>query len=297
MSCGWPIRKADMSKEAAKLYAVRDNLSLCKALILYNSRIYVPKPLRSIYLEKCHEGHRCITKCRRRAQRHFWWPGVSKEIAYYVEHCSTCIKHRDIKHQPMIESELPSAPWMVIGSDIFTFEKQLYLVVIDYYRKWIEVATIEFQTTQSVITALKIMFACFGIPQIIRSDNGTCFASKEFRDYARCTGFSLVTSSPRYPESNGLAESAVCTIKRLWQKGTDKDSALLAYRSTPLPSGYSPNELMFGRSVRFNLGLPFVDQIDYADYERKEIDRVKNRADKWNKKYRTKKLPDLQPHS
>jgi len=106
----------------------------------------------------------------------------------------------------------------------------------------------------------------------------------------------LVTSSPRYPESNGLAESAVRTVKRLWQKGTDKISALLAYRSTPLPSGYSPNELMFGRSVRSNLGLPFVDQIDYADYERKEIDRAKNRADKWNKKYRTKKLPDLQPN-
>lgn len=140
------------------------------------------------------------------------------------------------------------------------------------------------------------MFACFGIPQIIRSDNGTCFASKEFRDYARYTGFSLVTSSPKYPESNGLAESAVRTVKKLWQKGTDKDSALLAYRSTPLPSGYSPNELMFGRSVRSNLGLPFVDQIDYGDYERKEIDRVRNRADKWNKKYRTKKLPDLQPN-
>jgi len=135
MSCGWPIRKANMSKETAKLYAVRDNLSLCKGLILYNSRIYVPKPLRSAYLEKCHEGHQGITKCRRRAQRHFWWPGVSKEIACYVERCSTCIKHRDIKHQPMIESELPSAPWMVIGSDIFTFEKQLYLVVKDYYSK------------------------------------------------------------------------------------------------------------------------------------------------------------------
>jgi len=40
---------------------------------------------------------------------------------------------------------------------------------------------------------------------------------------------------------------------------------------------------MFDRSIRSNLGLPFVDQIDYGDYERKEIDRVRNRADKWNK--------------
>jgi len=115
----------------------------------------------------------------------------------------------------MVERELPSAPWMVIGSDIFTFEKQLYLVVIDYYSKWIEVATIEFQITHSVITAFKIMCACFGIPQIISSHNGTCFASKEFRDCAKCPGFSLVTSSPRYPESNGLAESTVHTVKRL----------------------------------------------------------------------------------
>jgi len=53
---------------------------------------------------------------------------------------------------------------------------------------------------------------------------------------------------------------------------------------------------MFGRSIRSNLGLPFVDQIDYGDYERKEIERVRNRADIWNKKHRTKKLPDLQPN-
>jgi len=118
---------------------------------------------------------------------------------------------------------------------------------------------------------------------IVNSLCSTKSASKKFRDCFKCIGFSLVTSSPRYPESNGLAESAVRTVKRLRQKGTDKTSILLAYRSTPLSSGYSPIELMFGRSIRSNLGLPFVDQIDYGDYDRKEIDRVRNRADIWNK--------------
>lgn len=50
-----------------------------------------------------------------------------------------------------------------------------------------------------------------------------------------------VTSSPHYPESNGLAEKAVKTVKTLWRKGGDRQDALLTYRTTPLESGNRPD--------------------------------------------------------
>jgi hypothetical protein len=193
----------------------------------------------------------------------------------------------------MVETELPSGPWEAVGSDIFFFEDELYVIFIDYYSKWIEAKPVEYQTSMSVIAVMKEVFSCFGIPKVVRSDNGSCYNSKEFRNFAIAYGFESVTSSPRYPQSNGLAESAVKTVKRLWCKTGDKASALMAYRTTPLPAGYSPSELMFGRQVRSKLGAPGVRTVDYGAFEYDEKERHRLLKDKWDLKYRAHKLPDL----
>lgn len=67
--------------------------------------------------------------------------------------------------------------------------------------------------------------------------------------------FKIITSSPRYPKSNGLAERAVGICKNILRKCSDSDNdfqkALLEYRNTPLAGlNVSPAELMFSRLVR-----------------------------------------------
>jgi len=98
------------------------------------------------------------------------------------------------------------------------------------------------QTTKAVVTALKSVFARLGIPKGVRSDNEPCFTSETFRLFYTDPRwkFNFYTSSPRYPESNGLAERAVRTVKGMWSKDPDRDGALLAYRDTPLQFGFSP---------------------------------------------------------
>ena len=295
MHDGWPKHPDSLDKDLLKLYTIHDRLSIYNGLLLYDARIYIPECLREKYLELCHEGHQGITKCRRRAQRHFWWPGVSSDIATYISRCNVCIMHGNVKHQPMHESVLPSIPWEVIGSDVFTFDGELYLVMIDYYTKWIEAVPIVAQTSRAVINAIKAIFSCFGIPNVIRSDNGRCYDSNEFREFAEESGFISVTSSPRYPCSNGLAESAVKTVKSLWKKCKDKGTALAAYRTTPLSSGYSPSELMFGRPTRSNLGIQYESDIDYGQFEDNETARRRKIKRRWDKKYRAAKLPKLLP--
>ena len=193
----------------------------------------------------------------------------------------------------MEEGELPTRPWEVIATDVFVFSNELYLVMIDYYSRWIEAILIRSQTSGAVISAMRDIFAHLGIPKIIRSDNGPCYDSREFRKYASHSGFTSVTSSPRYPQSNGLAESAVKIVKSLWRKNSDKSSALFVYRTTPLRTGYSPSELMFGRPIRSLLGMPGINVIDYDVFEENERQYRDTIKSKWDKKYRVSKLMAL----
>lgn len=292
---GWPPIRANLTGELAHLFVVRDNLSEYNGLLLYNSRIYIPKSLRDWYLNKCHEGHQGITKCRRRALKHFWWPGLSKDISEFVEKCNICVMNKEITHEPMVESILPSGPWEFVGSDIFVFKHELYVVMIDYYSKWIEALPVNSQTSGAVIKACEEIFSRLGVPKEMRSDNGRCYDSREFRHFAKDFGFVLKTSSPRYPQSNGLAESAVKTVKKLWGKCENQSRALMAYRTTPLKSGYSPSDLMFGRPIRSSLGIPHFCNVDLNDFEERESEKLLGIKRKWDRKYRVKQLPSLNP--
>lgn len=66
---------------------------------------------------------------------------------------------------------------------------------------------------------------------------------------------SVNTSSPRYPQANGEAERAVKAVKNILKKEKDPAKALLAYRSTPLASGYSPGELLMGRNIKATIPI------------------------------------------
>ena len=223
-----------------------------------------------------------------------------------MTNCEVCIKGRAVKHQPAVDSELPSGPCVELGSDVLEFQSQLYLLVVDYYSKWIELKKLSCQTAAAVIQAMKEIFSCFGSPSLLRADNGPCYISKKFESFALTWGFTLRTSSPHYHKSNGLAERSVRTVKMLLSKSKDVESCLLVYRSTPLASGYSPAELMFGRPIKTKLGLPLVSDVDYEDFEKFTNEEYRVRREKWNKKHNAKYLPsavgivvrkDKNPHS
>lgn len=96
--------------------------------------------MRSKYLGLCHDAHQGITKCRIRAQRHFWWHGLSKEIEDYIPKLNVCIICSQVKHQPLRASVMPSRPWEASGSNLLTFECEISLIVkhVYYYSKWME---------------------------------------------------------------------------------------------------------------------------------------------------------------
>ena len=104
---------------------------------------------------------------------------------------------------------------------------------------------------------MKDVFARHGIPAELVSDNGSQYKSGLFKKFAKEWDFQHTTSSPRYPQSNGLAESSVKTVKKMMKKclasGKDIQQGLLTIRNTPLACGASPAELLMNRQLNDNL--------------------------------------------
>ncbi|GBN97875.1 Transposon Tf2-8 polyprotein [Araneus ventricosus] len=90
---------------------------------------------------------------------------------------------------------------------------ETYLLIVDYFSKYIELQHLHHTTASSVINALKTCFARFRIPEEIVADNGPPFDSKEFIEF--CTNWDIFfnSSSPGFPRFNGQVERCVQTVK------------------------------------------------------------------------------------
>ena len=75
-----------------------------------------------------------------RARESVWWLGIGKQITQFVEHCPICTMHRVQNAEPLIPSSLPQYPWQRIAIDLFEWKGHTYLLVVDYYLRFIEIA-------------------------------------------------------------------------------------------------------------------------------------------------------------
>lgn len=257
---GWPRYKGTVDPDLQVYWQVRDEIFVEHGLLfLGGGRLIVPKSQWKHCLKLSHEGHLGIEKCTKRLQKSLYWPRMAEHVKDYVSNCKVCAKHAKSQAKvPLKNHDIPNLPWYKVGADIFEFQKQNYLLIVDYYSKYPEVIGLgKSKTAQSVIRVCESVFARHGIPSEFFSDNMP-FASREFKEFATEWGMKLTTSSPRYPQSNGQSERCIGTIKNLLKKALEdkKDIyvALLQYRNTPISNGkYSPAELLFSRSLNDKL--------------------------------------------
>ena len=190
---------------------------------------------------------------------------------------------------------IKASSWQVAGSDLFELDGKHYLLLVDYFSRFPEVIKLNTTTSSAVIRALQAAFSRYGIPEVLRSDNGPQYASQEFVEFAREYSFQHITSSPRYPQSNGQAEHMVQTVEQLLKQATDPYLALLNYRATPLPwCNLSPTELSMGRRVRTLVDEILVPQWPYIQQFRRQNEHQKNLQKKYfDLRHRVIDLPDI----
>ena len=110
-------------------------------------------------------------------------------------------------------------------------------------------------TSRVLVQETKAVFAELGVPNVIVSDGGPQYTSAEFKDFTKHWQIEHRVSSPRNPESNGMAERCVQTVKasltKTIEEGEDVDLALLTYETMPLNHRLpSPAELLNSRKYK-----------------------------------------------
>ncbi|KAI3374568.1 hypothetical protein L3Q82_021135, partial [Scortum barcoo] len=165
-----------------------------------------------------------------------------------------------------------------------------------HVKVYIEIAQLSPTRSTDVIVHLKSMFARHGIAETLISDNGPQFSGHDMKEFAADYGFEHLTSSPKYPQSNGEAERAIQTAKNLLKKARDPYRALLSYRATPLSNGYSRAQPhvafapLYPPCQSLLPALLDLQQLCHKEWRKRGMD-----AESFNKRHRARDLEKLLP--
>ncbi|XP_039452532.1 uncharacterized protein K02A2.6-like [Culex pipiens pallens] len=266
---GWPNRKADLEdSQLQQFYLRRDGLSAVSGCLTYGERLVIPSKFHKRVLQLLHKGHPGVERMRSIARNYAYWPGIDESIAQLVRTCTDCASVAKTSNKTTLQSwPLPEKPWQRVHIDFAgPVDGWFYLILVDAFSKWPEVVPTKRITTAATLAILQGIFARFGMPETLVSDNGRQLVSEEFERYCDSNGILHLKTPPFHPQSNGLAERFVDTFKRTLKKITAGgealaqaiDTFLLCYRSTPCrsaPEGKTPAEVLLGRPLRTSLDL------------------------------------------
>lgn len=233
-------------------------------IIFKGERVVVPMSLRHIVLQELHHTHIGVTKMKQLARRYVYWLNIDKDIEHFVAACKDCVSGRPSPPKaPLHPWAEPEENWDRLHIDYAgPFQGHHFLVIVDAKSKWVEVsASTSSPTSTSTISSLYDVFARYGFPDVIVSDNATIFTSEEFRTFCKQIGSFQKFIAPGHPATNGLAERTIQTIKRRLSAMTGSPlpikeklrEILFRYRATPLADNQSPAEKFLKRKIRISL--------------------------------------------
>lgn len=183
-------------------------------------RVVVPEKLKHGMLKLLHSNHSGLVKMKQLARRTIYWLGLNADIEDFVKSCESCVKMAVVPKTKSVESWIPTKrPFSRIHADFFYFDKKTFLLIVDSHSKSLEVEIMPYGTNaKSVIKKFISLFARFGLPDVVVTDGGPPFNSKEFISFLEHQGIKVLKSPPYNPASNGQAERMVRVAKDVLKK-------------------------------------------------------------------------------
>ena len=163
---GWSQTVQELPKEHQAYWTFREEITVEDRLILKATRIVIPPSMRESTLHQLHEGHIGFTKCYNCAKQTVYWPNLRKELEELVLNCQLYLKHNQAKHTPKstpsFGQEIPVVPWTKLTSDIFHFQNDSYLLIMDFPSRFPIVHKLISMTAKHVASHFSEMFGEYG---------------------------------------------------------------------------------------------------------------------------------------
>ena len=149
-------------------------------------RIVIPVSLRKRVLELAHEGHQGIVKTKDRLRSKVWWPNMNSMVERHCKKCLGCQAVTPITTIPPVKTTaMPTKPWRDLAVDLMSplTTGESLLVTVDYYSRWVEVDVVINTTSSAIIRCLENHVTRHGIPETLRTDNGSNLVSHETKEF------------------------------------------------------------------------------------------------------------------
>ena len=173
------------------------------------------EPTKITLLNQAHSvGHEGVFQTYNRLIRDYYWPGMISDVRKLVKTCHKCQLFRPRPYPKEETYRTPAeAPFVRVGSDLvgpltLTQKGNQYLVVlVDYFTSWVEAEPLKKIESIDIIEFLREVFCRHGVPEILITDNGSQFISKETKGFLDLYDVYIQPVTTYHPESNGKVEN------------------------------------------------------------------------------------------
>jgi len=262
---------------------------------------FIPVSLRQRVLQYFHDrpdaGHMGYRKTLYRILRRVFWFKMHEDIYTFIQSCEVCQKTKNpntraVGHLQSVETR---GPWDMLALDLvgplpMTQRQNTFLLVVtDHFTKWVEIFAIR-KATATVI-AYKVeseVFARWGRPSAILTDNGSQFKSKLFKTLCETWNIKQKFTTCYHPQSNiteRVNRSLIAILRAYSDRKHTKWDVDLHYVAMALrtavsdTTGFSPSMLNFGREIKTPFDVTFADEScpefeNWVDHKRKLIEKL-----------------------
>ena len=153
-------------------------------------------------------------------------------------------------------TQLPCSPWHQVSIDF-----------CDDYSRFPNIEIAHSTAAKAVIPKLDRTFVAYGVPEVVKTDNGRSFNGHEFAQFADYLGFVFRKVTPSWPEANGEVESFMRCFGKVLRTTTNRKQQMYQFLRNYCAIPHSTTGvvqllLFFGRSIRVKQPCPVVKPTD-----------------------------------
>jgi len=263
-------------------------------------------------------GHIGIRRCINKIKQNYVWKNINRMVKKYINDCQICSKNKITKYikEPLVVTETPNQSFEIVTIDTvgplrLSNGYRYILTVQCELTKYVEAFPIETKEAHTVVKTLVDKFILkYGSFKIFKTDQGTEYVNKIFKEVCNLLNIQHKTSTPFHHETLGSIERNHRVLNEYMLSFADEDNwnewipyYIFCYNSTPhTDTGYTPFELVYGKlptinrreSIKLSEQNILYNIDDYASEVKLRLQRALKRAQESlrNAKYARKNLQE-----